>query len=859
MSESFTEKSLPEAVRWLFEANGYSVVGPIKKYGAEVDLVATQLTGLRNQNVYIEATVQYVNTEKYGKDLTKLVMFEKEVGAQRLIVSSSGFTPDVRERAFEAGIDTYTYDELFRSFERTEPYVEEIVGDVGIGAALASLDSLYEEPFFDDKHGSDRATSFLDRWIREPDANSNWLVVVGEYGTGKTALTQVLQRRWSEAFHRGEGVPLPFRIELRDFTRQFDARGLLHHFLDRNNLSHLPVTFVESMIARGRVVLLLDGYDEMAQYLNVRERRACLEALADLASDGARGILTSRPNYFSEAEELRVFEVLYQQIASLSALDRAAIEEEQRLDGIFERFLLSRFERELRDLGPDQTESLVRRHLAGDEAGAAVVIELLRRVFREAGEEPGLSLGGKPVIVSYLLDVVAELKDSPSKADDTSRLSEWQIFDIIVENLMRRDFARTPELLPSARRKFLGDFALEMAVKQSKSVTEDEFRDLVRERNAQLIQRRVAEGVVDFADSLVDDLRSSATLTRSVGRKSSMFQFSHNSLREFLLTDRLMRISDPGGVVSAKVHITDGMRTFARAAPADILDGIKETVAAGWPARRTAPGLDQLVSLTWMGLIESAAGDVRTALQSISGEGLDFSYTTFSGVSMRSPSGKSNDLSGLNLSEAELIEVDFSETALGQANLSGVSADGCLFRNADLRQASLQGALLLDCDITGARLDGADFRGLDRDSTLIRSGGAGPAVIVTGLPMVGYLRYCGAVTDDVDAYHVFNHMDEFAILENILRNLSDGGWSQRRGLERRGPSRKNQAFARDLMEMLLRNSHVELKGGTPDLVRPTQAGRALITRVLDGETVGDDMGAFLWESFGASLPGSGSS
>jgi len=69
-----------------------------------------------------------------------------------------------------------------------------------------------------------------------------------------------------------------------------------------------------SLIGQGRVVLLLDGYDEMAQYLHARERRTCLEALAELAAGGARGVLTSRPNYFTEAEELRVFEILYASI-----------------------------------------------------------------------------------------------------------------------------------------------------------------------------------------------------------------------------------------------------------------------------------------------------------------------------------------------------------------------------------------------------------------------------------------------------------------------------------------------------------------------------------------------------------------
>ncbi|WP_433166211.1 NACHT domain-containing protein [Kribbella sp. CA-247076] len=852
MTTQFTQESLPEAVRWLFESNGYSVIGPIHRHGSEIDLIATQLGGLGKQEVYIEVTVQYVDTAKYGKDLTKLVMIN-EPSAQKLIVSAKGFTAEVRERSAQIGVKTYTYDELVRAFEKTEPYINAVLGDGEMAQGLARLHEVYEQPRFVDRYGDDVAPTYLTDWLLADAVTHPWLVVVGEYGTGKTALTRVLQRRWTELYRGGGHAPLPFRIELRDFTKQFDSRGLLHHFLDRNELSHVPVAFVESMIATGRVVLLLDGYDEMAQYLNVRERRACLEALADLASHGARGILTSRPNYFSEAEELRVFEVLYQQLSarSMPTDDLELLEEERRVDDILERFLLERRERELKDLSPAQTESLVRRQLEDDPVGAELVIGLLRQVFRTSIEDTAVSLSGKPVIVTYLLEVVSELKEQAA-ADATMKnrsiLSEWQIFDIIVNNLMRRDYRRTPQLYPTERREFLEEMALELARTQQTSLAEVPFRSLVKRCFDSLIQRRIHEGVIDFADSLVDDLRSSATLTRSGEGRGYVWQFSHNSLREFLLTGRLLKSLSAGTQIDSKIVLSDAMKLFARALPEELMSAAVSRLASAWPGRRETQGLDQLLCLIWLGLLDHNRLDPRSALASVCGSGLDMSGVRLSGLSFGDESGHRVDLSGMAASDSELAEVDFVNTDLVGANFSGTVFDSCSLRNVDLRNAILDGVFMLDCDLTSARLADASARKFDPDSTVLRVVDGEPQTL-SGQPLIGYLRYMGADTVDVDAYFVFQHAPDFDIVPKVLKNLADGNWSQRRGLENRGVSQKNVRLAKRFVAHLLSAHLIEEKGGAPGLVRPTPEGRATISRFLDGQETDSRLAEFLHLEF----------
>jgi chromosomal replication initiation ATPase DnaA len=224
MERKFTSESLPQAIKSLFEQNNYIVTGPEQIHGAEVDLIARPKGDPFGAAVYIEATVSYVDNDKYGNDLSKLAMIHiNEPLARCLIVSTKGFSLPVKERANATRIDTFTYNELFSKFERFEPYIKTVLGDNNVGQRLTELNNIYEEPFFEDALGKAGATEFLTSWRDNKNSEKRWLIIIGEYGTGKTALTQVLQYRWSTDYQHNASLPIPFRIELRDFTRQFNA------------------------------------------------------------------------------------------------------------------------------------------------------------------------------------------------------------------------------------------------------------------------------------------------------------------------------------------------------------------------------------------------------------------------------------------------------------------------------------------------------------------------------------------------------------------------------------------------------------------------------------------------------------
>ncbi|MCW3842787.1 hypothetical protein ONA70_22050 [Micromonospora yasonensis] len=529
---------LERAVAELFRLNNYEVSGPLHVNDASVDLRAVPLGDPFAKPIFIEVTVEYVDNTKYGKDLTKYVACkERYPGCVFLIVSLEGFTQSVKGRA-PADIELLTYAELAAKFEKFLPYQRAVLDEGSLADELKKLADVYEHPQFEQDGRLTEALVELDNWASNTSVSAGWLIVVGEYGTGKTALSQMMLRRLMAMNRADPSAPIPVRIELRDFTKQFDVSSLLHKFLDDNGLGHVPIHYFSSLISKGRIFLILDGYDEMAQYMHLLERRVCLEALARLGRDGAKGILTSRPNYFSEAEELHVLETLY---SSLSEAGISAVEDytaEAALDALFQRQFLERNERRLQDLDEEQTEALVRRKLGSDEERVSIVLGLLRKVSRPTDD--GIrALGGKPVIISYLVELADLLANRDTAGRDAS-ITEFGCFRLIVDQLMIRDRRRSPAMPVESRRLFLQRMAMRLSQADLAMYEEKDFMRLISEVFKNRIDRLPPSEREGERQTIYADLRSSATLTRvSVGGKEG-WRFSHNSLREFLVVEYLL-------------------------------------------------------------------------------------------------------------------------------------------------------------------------------------------------------------------------------------------------------------------------------------------------------------------------------
>ncbi len=848
----FTPESLVAAVTQLFELNNYRVHGPTQIHGAEVDLVATPVGDPFGRKVYIEATIEHVDNTKYGKDVGKLAMIANlEPQSQKLIVSSAGFSLPVKERAEKTDILTLTYDELFQRFEKFDPYVSRYTTPGPTANPLQSLVKVYEEPHFEDSLGNEVAPQYLTDWKNSGSSDKRWIVVTGEYGTGKTALTQVLLYRWLLEYKSNPSLPIPFRIELRSFARQFDARGLLHHFLDSNGLSHIPIEFAERLVRSGRAVLLLDGYDEMAQYFNARERRQCLEALATLSADGAKGILTSRPNYFTQSEELQVFEVLYASLKSTTYLSPSTtlyLEQEAQVDRLLAHFL-DQFERHLRDLTQDQTQSLVTRILKHDSQGLRVVLSLLNRVFRQA-EDGNKSLSGKPVIVSYLIQVVEQLKASGEEQSNHDSLTEWQIYKVIVDQLMIRDLARSSEVLPDQRRRFLQRLAIFLSKRGHDTIAEDEFRDLVLSSFRREINRQTGEARNEAASRYFSDLRSSATLTRTVSSAGEGWRFSHNSLREYLVAEDLVQSLLSDGTNTERVLVSDAMRAFTASMEKSTQEQLFTSLHGIWQVP-TSDGTvkGQYLELLWDGFLSKLTSESTDPSRTLL-ERLALDLRRFVGVEVRrislSVTERPSNLNAISFRSGSLSDVRLSGADLTNSDFGAAVLDNVDFSGATLTDASFSAATLFDVNFSGSILNGADFRGVDETAVCIIAHGPSSTTPVRyeGKHAIGYLKSQNAITDSVPDFYVLFHHPRFEIVLKIIENLAKQTLHQRRGLEQRGAAHADVPFARSFVDYLLNKGMVSIPKARKDMLETTEIGRDTFQKFLTAYTVDERLRPF---------------
>ncbi|MCX6955747.1 MAG: pentapeptide repeat-containing protein [Verrucomicrobia bacterium] len=832
MSTRHTPESLPVAVSDLFRLNNFEVIGPTKIHGAEIDLVATSKSDPFSSPIYIEVTVEYVENDKYGKDATKaLLILQKEPASRFLIISSEGFTLPVLERAKASRIETLTYDQLFSRFEKFDPYFRFILTEGELAKQLTTLEARYEEPNFSDSISDEQATPFLTSWKNNPKEERRWLVVVGEYGTGKTALTHILARRWLREYKENPSRPIPLRIELRDFTRQFNAQGLLHHFLDKHDLGHIPVDFLMSLIRRGRVVLILDGYDEMAQFLNVHERRACLEALSQFAADGGKGILTSRPNYFSEAEELRVMESLYRSVENFRYITKdynETITAEKAIDSLLGAQFINRFERNLQDLTPTQTEALISRVLINAPHAKSVVLEILSHVFREMDVGEKRSLAGKPVIITYLLEITDELK-SESASTPKKIISEWDVYTFIIEKLMFRDFRRTPEISPQKRLLFLQQLAILASKRDNRVLNEEKFIGVIKRVFHSDLRHR-SDNKEEETQRLFEDLRSSATLTRANDGVRSGWAFSHNSLREFLCAQHLMdRFGDDTGSYDP-IPITDAMKTFIGSKPPEeIRAALKCLTSKLRSGQRHIVG--PLTCLLWDGISKLDGPDpIKVGLSEIS-ERLDFSDIALDRISLSS-STKPLSAPGIHFANAVISDCSFEAADLTGASFAHATLQGVSFSSAKLNTVNFTGATLQDVDISHADLAKADVNELDINSTIIKDG-----KIYSGNNGIGLMVFLGATISQIAPIHVLQHHPSFEIAQKIARKLVEGGLRQERGLTQRGAARQDTDFARSFLTTLEALHFAESPRGRNDLIEITDSGRRVLGDLVEKRAI----------------------
>ncbi len=153
--------------------------------------------------------------------------------------------------------------------------------------------------------------TYINEWLREN--SRNFLVIIGEYGTGKTTfLRHMAHQLASNCLEPGIETAmadphnrLPLFFPLRNFEKTME--NYVIHQLNMDGIEDINFARFTQLIKDGECILLLDGFDEMTQKIDADEKSKNFDKIRKLieSNENSKIILTTRQEYFQSASDLQ--------------------------------------------------------------------------------------------------------------------------------------------------------------------------------------------------------------------------------------------------------------------------------------------------------------------------------------------------------------------------------------------------------------------------------------------------------------------------------------------------------------------------------------------------------------------------
>jgi predicted NACHT family NTPase len=291
---------------------------------------------------------------------------------------------------------------------------------------------------------------YIDLWLDDPAKEH--ISVLGEFGTGKTWFALhyawITLQRYCEAKRRGVERPrLPLVIPLRDYAKAVSVESLFSEFFFRKY--EIPLqgySVFEQLNRMGKLLLIFDGFDEMAARVDRQEMINNFWELAKVVVPGAKVILTCRTEHFPEAKEGR---------ALLNAELLASIAD---LTGETPQFEVL----ELEKFNDDQI-----RQVLSLQAQSTTVEQVM-------GNPQLLDLARRPVMTELILEALPDIEIG--KPVDLSR-----VYLYAVQRKMERDIKAERTFTSSADKLyFMCELSWEMLSTDQMSLNYKFFPDRIR-------------------------------------------------------------------------------------------------------------------------------------------------------------------------------------------------------------------------------------------------------------------------------------------------------------------------------------------------------------------------------------------
>jgi NACHT domain/Pentapeptide repeats (8 copies) len=555
-----------------------------------------------------------------------------------------------------------------------------------------------------------------------------FVLVLGDFGTGKTFLLHSLARELAD---NGQ---VPVLVTMRDLEKGRDLDELIAQHMAHRKQDPFHTRSFRYLLRQGRIVLLFDGFDELALRTNYDRVPRHFATLRQAADGAAKVVVTSRHQYFITDDSVR-----------------------KALGGDVERLPGSRILR-LFPLDARQRRELVVAAFDGDVTAADRFLTVLG-----TGRDL-LELATNARMLTFLIRWYREGILTDATLADSAPMSPGRLYEKLIVTWLEHEFSRQtadggyPALSVEQR--------LDAVVKLARQLWTSGERRLHLEDLGDIAEAIDGLGRLEMRPGeAAHEIGSSTVLVRNADGEMG---FIHQSVMEWLVAlwaaGVFAQPGDEGGDRALAEHeLTPVMVDFlCDLAGEPVLTWARSAVQASRP-RGPAAKANALLILQRRRATVAAANYMDQDLRGRDLSGQDLTGAVLDGADL-SGAVLPRSLRGASLRGARLVAARLEDADLAGADLT----------DADLSQAWLLGADLRGARLGGARLDRAVLVGADLDEGALAGVGSAAGTALPG----------GAVIAQVVA-----QSSTYAVVGlHVCRGGTDG-----RRVDRDGPWRRDGA------------------------------------------------------------------
>ncbi|MBI4179159.1 NACHT domain-containing protein [bacterium] len=524
------------------------------------------------------------------------------------------------------------------------------------------------------------ASSFiLEDWSKRPGAQV--LVLLAPAGHGKTALTKFIASTMLKSYQESKSSPLPILIPFASYRRLVTFRALILEFFDDHRHPIAMDTF-NLLLSAGRLLLVLDGFDELCEQAGLVTARENLRTFAEGISTGGKFVLTSRTIFYRTNIEGASL------VSDVIDETRVTHAELQPLDEPRQRRFLQKLSR---------NEKLVSRTLQvlkdvpqiKELAGSPFLLKELHDIFTASEQATYTAAAKSSDLYAWMLDRLCERERDRQNYDLSNK--DQTAF---LEELANWIFTDTPSTASHA-------LALDTGAVQF--MVEYVFDDYIRRfpdpdsKKSELIEKLTHHAVLN-----------------AVGGEADRVQFIHHTWKDFLVARRLERSI---------------RRASARKEWEEVAHVLLTRPLPEWVAMFLASGLEEAelkilcqdaprlrdprifpkvlsVALNHAEWREPTDSERQTELFLRLLGGYTFKGKLLSSVRFARLNFHSHSFDSAEIRDGVFFECNLQGSSFRSSRLTNTIFEACDLRAADFTRSTLNNITCPDCDVAQA-----DFRG----------------------------------------------------------------------------------------------------------------------------------------------------